>query len=225
MRGRFEADLVLDHCTLASESNIIRLGTWLGRDPGPDRPWLVTSTNCAFLGSYERRVSETVLLRVDEEAMAHGTVFWQGSGDAVDVDAFTAAVDEQLPGRSRDVGLQWTNFWGSSHQSEVTGPRLGSNLPSVRFLERLKPGRVEPADLILDPSYHLYRPQLDVGADLSLQAISRRSTGHRSQSHSQVRSDRVPATALTSRFPTRPQSILKSQTGHIYPLITPHHND
>jgi serine/threonine-protein kinase len=171
-RSRFEADLVLDHCTMASETNIIRLGAWTGREPGPDRPWLVASSNCAFLGSYERRVSETVLLRVDEEAMARGTVFWQGSGDAVDVDAFTAALDETLPSRSRDVSLQWTNFWGGSHQSEITGPRLGSNLPSVRFLERLKPGRVEPADLILDPSYHLYRPQLDVGADLALQGIS-----------------------------------------------------
>jgi serine/threonine-protein kinase len=174
-RGRFEADLVLDHCTLTSQTNIIRLGAWTGREPGPDRPWLITSSNCAYLGSYERRVPETVLLRVDEEAMARGMVFWQGSGDAVDVDAFTAALDETLPGRSRDVGLQWTNFWGGSHQSEITGPRLGSNSPSVRFLERLKPGRIEPADLILDPNYHLYRPQLDVGADLSLQGISRRS--------------------------------------------------
>ncbi|MGZ5997421.1 MAG: hypothetical protein ACXWN0_17335, partial [Isosphaeraceae bacterium] len=174
-RGRFDADLVLDHCTLASEANIIRLGSWQGRDPGPDRPWLVTSSNCAFLGSYDRRVSETALLRVDEAAMAHGTVFWQGSGDAVEVDAFTAAVDEPLPSRSRDVGFQWVNFWGSNHQSEITGPRSGSNLPSVRLWERLRPGRVEPSDLILDPNYHLGRPQLDVGADLSLQGISRRS--------------------------------------------------
>ncbi len=176
-RARFNADLVLDHCTLASEANIIRLGAWQGRDPGPDRPWLVTSRNCAFLGSYDRRVSETVALRVDEEAMAHGTVFWQGSGDAVDVAAFTAAVDEPVASRTRDVGFQWVNFWGSNHQTEITGPRSGSNLPSVRLFEPLKPGRVEPSDLILDPSYHLSRPQLDVGADLSLQGISRRPPG------------------------------------------------
>ena len=58
--------------------------------PGPDRPWLITSDHNAFLGTYDRRVSETVLLRADEEAMAQGTVFWQGTGDAVEVDAFTA---------------------------------------------------------------------------------------------------------------------------------------
>jgi serine/threonine-protein kinase len=179
-RGRFNADLVLDHCTLASEANIIRLGAWQGRDPGPDRPWLVTSRNCAFLGGavcYDRRVSDTVLLRVDEEAMAHGTVFWQGSGDAIDVDAFTGAVDEPLSSRTRDVGFQWVNFWGGNHQTEITGPRSESNLPSVRLWERLRPGRVEPSDLILDPSYHRDRPQLDVGADLSLQGVSRRSPG------------------------------------------------
>ncbi|MGO9809217.1 MAG: hypothetical protein ACLP53_00185 [Isosphaeraceae bacterium] len=124
-RGRFDADLVLDHCTLASDPKIIRLGSWQGRDPGPDRPWLVTSSNCAFL--------------------------------------------------SRDIGFQWVNFWGSNHQTEITGPRSGSNLPSVRLWERLRPGRVEPSDLILDPNYHLGRPQLDLGADPSLQGISRRS--------------------------------------------------
>ena len=107
--------------------------------------------------------------------MAHGTVSWQGSGEAVEVDAYTAAVDEPLLSRSREVGFQWVNFWGSNHQSEITGPRSGSNLPSVRLWERLRTGRVEPSDLILDPNYHLGRPQLDVGADLSLQGICRRS--------------------------------------------------
>ncbi len=174
--GSLEADLVLDHCTLSSEANIIRLGAWNGQAPGPERPWLVTSSSCAFLSSYDRRVSTTVLLRVDEEAMAHGTLFWQGNGDAADVDGFTAAMDESLSTRLLDVNFQWVNFWGSNHQSEITGPRAGSNLPSVRLRERLKPGRVEPGDLILDPGYHPWRPQLDVGADLSLQGITPRST-------------------------------------------------
>ena len=109
--------------------------------------------------------------------MALGTAFWQGGGEAVEVNAFTAAVDEPLLSRSRDVGFQWVNFWGSNHQTEITGPRSGSNLPSVRHFERLRPGRVEPSDLILDPNYHLGRQQLDVGADLSLQGASRRIAG------------------------------------------------
>ena len=60
----------------------------------------------------------------------------------------------------RDVGFQWVSFWGGNHQLEITGPRAGSNLPSVKLWERLKPGRVEPPDLILDPNYHLGRAHL-----------------------------------------------------------------
>jgi serine/threonine-protein kinase len=173
-RERFEADLVLDRCTLTAEANVIRLGPWPGRGRCPDRPWLISSNHCAFLGTYDRRVSETVLLRADEEAMAHGTVFWQGTGDALEAEAFTAVGLEPPPSRPRDVLYQWINFWGSNHMSDIRGPRAGSNQASVRLLERLKPGRVEPEDLILDPDYHPGRPLLDVGADLSLQGIHRR---------------------------------------------------
>ena len=165
-RRRFQADLWLDYCTIASQTNIIRLGPWPGWSPGPDRPWLVTSHHNAFLGTYDRRVSETVLLRADEEALARGTVFWQGTGDAVEVDAFTAVGDALPPNRPRDVVLHWVNFWGGNHMREIKGPRLGTNLPSVRLLDPPRPGRVEPADLILDPDYHPGRPRLDVGVDL-----------------------------------------------------------
>ena len=67
---RFDADLVLDHCTLTAEQSIVRLGPWLGSMKGPDRPWLITSRNCAFLAMYERRTRETVLLRADADALA-----------------------------------------------------------------------------------------------------------------------------------------------------------
>ncbi|MGC8644379.1 MAG: hypothetical protein ACP5XB_31335, partial [Isosphaeraceae bacterium] len=174
-RGRFDCDLELDQCTVASQANIIRLGRWPGAAPGPDRPLLITTRNCAFLGTYDRRVSSTsstVLLRVNEEAMAGGTVFWQGAGDATEVDAFTAADGEPFFGRPRDVVSQWVYFWGSNHMREITGPRAPVNVPSVRLLlgERLKPGRIEPADLILDAAYHP-----GVGADLARQGISRRT--------------------------------------------------
>jgi serine/threonine-protein kinase len=175
-RRRFAADLWLDHCTLASQSNIIRLGPWPGRSPGPDRPWLITTNHSAFLGTFDRRVSDPVLLRADEESLAQGAVFWQGTGDAVDVDAFTAVGVEPPPNRPRDVILQWVNFWGNNHMRELTGPRAGTNLPSVRLFDRLRPGRIEPADLILDPDYHLGRPRLDVGADLFGLGISRKSS-------------------------------------------------
>ena len=174
-RGRFEADLWLGHCTLLSEQNLIRLGPWPGLEPGPVRPWLITTDHNAFLGTYDRRVSETTLLRVDEEAMAGGTVFWQATGDAYEVDAFTAAGAEPPPNRLQDTLLQWINFWGGNHIREVTGPHLGSNHPTVRLYERPRPGRVEPADLILDPTYFPFRSRLDVGADLPQMGISPKS--------------------------------------------------
>ncbi len=103
-----------------------------------------------------------------------GPLFWQGAGDAVEVGAFTAAADEPIVGRTRDVFYQWVNFWGSNHQRGITGPRATACQTSVRLLDRPRPGRVVPSDLILDPGYHPDQPRLDVGADPSRQGISRR---------------------------------------------------
>jgi serine/threonine-protein kinase len=178
-RARFGADLILDQCTLASETNIVRLGPWPGRGPGPDRPWLISSTQCAFLGTYDRRGSMTVLLRADEEALAHGIVFWQGSRDAIEVEAFTAVGSEPPPSRPRDVVYQWVNFWGSNHMRDIRGPRTGSNQAAVRLVERLRSGHVDPSDLILDPDFHPGRLLLDVGADLARQGIRRGAAGPR----------------------------------------------
>ena len=107
---------------------------------GPDRPQLITSRNCAFLAMYERKTRETVLLRADADALARGTVSWQARDDAVDVDYFTAAGEGAPPHkRSRDVQLQWVQFWGYNHiNGRVTGPRARGTAPSVRFWERLR---------------------------------------------------------------------------------------
>ena len=131
--------------------------------PGPDRPWLITSQSCAFLAAYDRKSRETVLLRADADAIARGTVSWQAKDDAVDVDFFIAAADAPLPSnRPRDLQNQWMDYWGKPHISgRMTGPRGGS-APSIRLWERLRPGRVEPFDLILNPD----RGMLNVGADL-----------------------------------------------------------
>jgi serine/threonine-protein kinase len=107
--------------------------------------------------------------------MAHGTIFWQGRHDAIDVESLTAVGLEPPLSRPRDVVSQWIHLWGSNHMHDIRGPRAGSNQSGVRLLERLKPGRVEPSDLVLDPDYHPGRPQLDLGADLSRQGIRRRS--------------------------------------------------
>jgi eukaryotic-like serine/threonine-protein kinase len=166
-RQRFEADLVMDHCTMTSERSIVRIGPWLGSQ-GPDRPWLITSRHCAFLAMYDRKIRETVLLRADADALARGTVFWQAGDDAADVDFFTAAGEgAPSPSRTRDVQLQWVHFWGLSHMSgHMTGPRGTGSTPSVQFRKKLRPGRIEPVDLRLNPDYHPDPGRLDVGANL-----------------------------------------------------------
>jgi serine/threonine-protein kinase len=180
-RHRFEADLCLNHCTVTSERSIIRFGPWRGRAPGPDRPWLVTSRNCAFLGLNERPLRETVLLRTDADALACGTVFWQAEDDTADVDYFTAAGDG-LPtsNRARDVQHRWVQFWGQTHMRHIDGPRGPGSPPNLRFREKPGPGRVEPVNLILDPEYHPGRSQLTAGADLGRLGIKlppRRTSG------------------------------------------------
>jgi hypothetical protein len=74
--------------------------------------------------------------------------------------------------RSRDVQLQWVHFWGANHIIHVIGPRGAGGGSIVRFREKLRPGRVEPVNLIL---YHPGRNQPDIGADLERQGISPRA--------------------------------------------------
>jgi len=171
-RWRFETDLSVENCTLTAERTIVRMGQWPGLHPGPDRPWLITSQNCAFIASYDRKMRETVLLRPDPAALANGSVFWQAINDAADVDVFAALGEGPVQNsRPRDVFLQWVAFWGRNHMRLISGPRGAGSPPSVRLREKLHPGRVEPADLILDPEYHPGRDRLSVGADLGRQGI------------------------------------------------------
>jgi serine/threonine protein kinase len=171
-RRRFEVDLLLEQSTIVSERTIIRLGSWPGLLPGPDRPWLISSSHCAFLTLSDRRVRdrEAVLLRTDADSLAGGTLFWQAANDVYELELVTAAGDVTAPAnRVRD---QWYQFWASNHMSRVSGPRGSGGVPGVQFRDRPRPARIEPADLILNPDYHPGRAQLDVGANLSRQGIS-----------------------------------------------------
>lgn len=164
-RSRFNADLRFDHCTIAVGASVVRVAAWQGAEPGPDRPWLISASNTAYLDLLDR---ESVLLRADAEAFAQGQVFWQETNDAVEVVAFAEAAGATLPNRSRDVVTQWVNLWGSNHIRGVTGPRRGSPSPSVRFLDRPRSFPIEAEDLILDPNHFPGRSRLNVGASPSL---------------------------------------------------------
>lgn len=165
-RSRFLADLRIDRCTLVSSSSVVRLSAWPGAEPGPDRPWLITSSNTAYLDfpDRDRPVRESVLLRGDEECFARGEVFWMQSNDAIELFGFAAATGAPPSNRQRDIVAQWVGLWGTDHIRGVSGPRPGGSAPSVRFRTVTRPGRVEPADLVLDADHHPGRPWLDLGA-------------------------------------------------------------
>jgi serine/threonine-protein kinase len=170
----------VDHCTLVSEHDLVRVEPWRGSMPGPERPWLIRSSHTAYLGSFDRRERETVLLRGQAGALSHGVVFFQQARDAMEVDSFIEVGEDSIgTGRTADVRHQWIGVWGANHIRDVSGPRPSGGPPGVRTLNRLRPGDVEPADLILDPSYHPGRSSLDVGADLARQGVSMRATRRR----------------------------------------------
>ncbi len=156
-RVLFDDDLWLERCTVVAGRSIVRLGQWGGKRPGPDRPWLVNSRHCAFLNLSDAKAREAVLLRGDADTIAGGCLFWQADGDAYELDQVTAAGDVPAPPtRSRDLGNQWAQFWGSNRSARISGPRV----TGFRLRERVRPGWMEPPDLIL------YSAPLDVGADL-----------------------------------------------------------
>ncbi len=171
-RGRFQADLWLERSTLVAGHSIIGLGRWPALGVGPYRPWVVNSRRSAFLTLSDARSREAAWLRVDADAMAGGCLYWQADGDAFELD-HVAAAGEAVPssGRSRDLMNQWVQFWGSNRHGTIAGPRSSA----LRLRERPRPGGIEPADLLLDPSLRGQGGQLAVGADLAALGIQPRS--------------------------------------------------
>lgn len=112
----------------------------------------------------EAKPREATLLRVDADAFAGGCLFWQADGDAYDLDNVISAGEvPAAPAGPRDVVENWVRFWSANHAGRtVSGPRGAG----PRFREWPRPGRIEPADLILEKVAQPQRAQLDVGADL-----------------------------------------------------------
>jgi serine/threonine-protein kinase len=165
-RARFEADLLIERCTIAAEKAFVTLGPWPGSTPGPDRPWLVISRDSAYMTSYTPPSRESVLLKVEPHSLAQGSLFWQGHNDAYEVTNFTARADKPLAINAHpDVYRQWISVWGGNHFRNATGPTARASR-TVRLQGQLKAGNVTPGELALDPNDHPGRSELDLGVDL-----------------------------------------------------------
>lgn len=166
-RARLQADLALDHCTIAAERAVVDLGPWPGSVPGPDRPWLVSTVDCAVFGTFEGAAAPGLLLRSDPEALAHGAVFWQSRGDALELTAFIATADgAPAAPRRPNVQTQWVAFWGERHARSISGPHPQGGGAGPRPVVPLRPGAVSPGDLAIDPDSIDRRRLGQVGADL-----------------------------------------------------------
>jgi eukaryotic-like serine/threonine-protein kinase len=151
-RDMFEADLVLDRCTIAVDKTAVLLGPLTGVPLGPSRPWLVSTRRCAFPRTQAER-GAGALLQVDPDAMARGLLFWQSSFDAYDSLRLLASTGPQpanIP--SADVKKQWIDIWGAEHAKGDQGPIAGRNETVLRYKDRdkPKPGKVVPSALEVD---------------------------------------------------------------------------
>ncbi len=160
-REKFEADLVLESCTIADDRTAVLLGPWPGDPDGPSRPWLVSTRSCVFPRTQVGGAG--ALLQVDPEAMTRGVLFWQSASDAYDVGRFVAPTGPQpanVP--SPDVKRQWMDLWGINHTRRDRGPDPRRNEVVLRYADkdRPKPGKVVPAALELDT-----KQMKDVGVD------------------------------------------------------------
>ncbi|WP_422926939.1 protein kinase domain-containing protein [Singulisphaera sp. PoT] len=169
-RDRFDVNVLLDHCTVVGERNFVSLAPWPGEDPGPNRPILLQSRNCAFESGFEKGAREAVLLHVEHDSLDKGLLFWQSTNDAFDVFVFANRSGVALAtNRFADVQSQWVDLWGATHMHSVTGAtRNGTTTNfSTRLYNRIHATNVAPGDLALDSSFHPGRSRLDVGSDLS----------------------------------------------------------
>ena len=163
---RFEADLIMERCTIADDRNGIVLKAW--PSPGtrsPDRPWLVSTRSCTFPRTQQNLAGG--LLAVDPETFARGVLFWQSFGDAYEVARFLASTGPQ-PSASppaADLKRQWVDLWGGEHTRSDRGPdpRHSERVLRYKDKDRPQPGRVFPSAFELDPKTPAFK---DLGGQL-----------------------------------------------------------
>ncbi|WP_435007463.1 serine/threonine-protein kinase [Tundrisphaera lichenicola] len=151
-RDRFEADLVMERCTIASDQTGILVGHWQGDPHGPDRPWMISTRSCVYPRTNGGGAGG--LLQTDPYSMARGVVFWQSYQDTLEVTRFLSPTGPPLLNPpTADIKKGWVDIWGPLHTRNVRGPDPRKNDPVIRYKEKERPrmGKASPESLELDP--------------------------------------------------------------------------
>ncbi len=148
---RFEVDLQLDRCTLASEDSFVRVGLWPGAATGPNRPWLISTRGCLFLDAYNRTKRSSVLLKSEADTLSSNVITWQAEGDVYELTRFVTTEGAKLVENAPiDFRRHWLDFWGERKIKNSTGPAQNrANLTVRPIIGKLIPGEVQPGDLAL----------------------------------------------------------------------------
>ena len=170
-RSRLAADLVMTRCTVAAGRGCVSAEAWPGAAPAPDRPWLVSTTACAFLDAFVHAPGSPRMaaLRAFPGSVERGMLAWQSTGDAYDVGGFASAADRN-EAAGADMARGWVDFWGRTHVKTPRGPRrAGVGEPAVRLLAgRLDPAAdLGPASLAIDRAHAKTAKTVGIGADLA----------------------------------------------------------
>jgi serine/threonine-protein kinase len=177
-KSRFEADLLMDHSTIAAEKTIFAIGPWLGKSPGPERPWVITGSNNAYIGLVSKAGKhDATMVRSKGEAIGHNVVAFQSHSDGFDVTRFIETSDQLAalkPGKL-DIENVWVDYWGTPHMVNWLGPNatnqgtpfkyVGRDRPSVGFsgFDALKLDPKAHPDLGADPKFIATKKSLPLG--------------------------------------------------------------
>ena len=153
--GDFEADLILENCTLVDDRFGVVLDPTQGGEMVVSRPWLVLSRASVF-----PRIAREggALLGVDPAIFARGALFWQSSNDLYEVSRFLAANGPSTIAvtASPDLKRQWVDLWGINHTRNDRGPdaKKLERIIHFRDKDRSRTSRPTLNQLELDPKLH-----------------------------------------------------------------------
>ena len=153
--ANFEADLILENCTVADDRFGVLLDPGEGETTMLARPWLIVSRSSVFPRNWREGGA---LLAADPSTFAQGALFWESSNDVYEVSRFLAPSGASAtgPSGSPDLKRQWVDLWGLNHTRGDRGPdsRKLERILHFRDKDRSRTSRPSLIQMELDPKLH-----------------------------------------------------------------------